>query len=101
MKIAVMGEKDFMLGFEVGGVKVSCDINDQNYVERFEEYFDKKEIGIIIMDEKFYKKMPGRIKKKLEKTISPVVISISPEGSGGADLSELIKRCLGVDLWKE
>lgn len=101
MKIAVLGEKDFMLGFELGGVKTSCEINEQNFTEKFEEYFDRKEVGIIIMDEKFHKKLPARIKKKLEKAISPVVISVSPGGAGGTDLAELIKRCLGVDLWKE
>ncbi len=101
MKIAVMGEKDFRLGFEVGGVKVSYEIGEQDFVEKFEKCFEQKDIGIIIIDERFFKKMPARIKKKLEKTISPVVISIAPEGSGGSDLSELIKRCLGVDLWKE
>jgi len=101
MKIAVMGDKDFMLGFEVGGVKATCEINDNTYIEKFDEYFDKKDVGVIIIEERFFTKLPARVKKKLEKIISPVVISMSREGSKGSDLSELIKRCLGVDLWKE
>ncbi len=101
MKIAVLGEKDFTLGFELGGIKKVKEINESNYVEAFEEYFSKEDTGIIIMDEKYFKRLPPRLRKKVEKSISPVVIAVSESGAGSSDIQALIKRSLGVDLWKE
>ncbi len=101
MKIAVMGCKDFALGFGLGGVKTPYEVNENNYVELFEKCYSEREIGIIILEEQYYKKMPARIKKKLEENISPVVISISREDVGASDLGKLMLRVFGTDIWKE
>ena len=101
MKIGIIGKKDFTVGFQLAGAKKIYEVSDQDYVEKFENCFSEQDVGIIIMDELFFKKLPLRLKKKIEKAVSPVVVSISETDIGGADLSALIKRCLGVDLWKE
>ena len=100
MKIAVIGEKDFTVGLQLGGVKAVYEVSETDYLQKFEECFNLENVGIIIMDEKYFKKLPHRIQKKIEKSISPVVVSISETDIGGADIGALIKRSLGVDLWK-
>lgn len=100
MDIAVVGDKDFVVGFELASIKKKYEVDESNYTERFEECFGRQNIGIIIMDEKFFKRLPQRLKKKIEKSVSPVVVSLSDSEAGSADLSALIKRSLGVDLWK-
>ena len=101
MKIAVLGERDFATGFRLAGIKTVYEVSDADFVQRFEECFSVEGIGIIIMDEKYFKKLPSRFKKKIEKAVSPVVVSVSETNVGGADIAELIRRSLGVDLWKE
>ncbi len=101
MKIIVMGGKDFTLGFQLGGIKEVWEIDENNYSQKFESCLVEADVGIVIIDEKYYKKLPARLKKKLEKMISPVIVSISESDVGASDISELIKRSLGVDLWKQ
>ena len=101
LKIVVIGEKDFALGFQLSGVKEVKEVNESNYVERFEKSMGEEGVGIIVMDDKYFKKLPQRVKKKIEKSITPVVIAMSETEVGASDLGALIKRCLGVDLWKE
>ncbi len=100
MEIAVIGDRDFIVGFELSGVKKMYEVSESDYLGKFEECFIKENVGIIIMEEKYFKKLPARLKKKIEKTVSPVVVSISESDIGATDISALIKRSLGVDLWK-
>lgn len=101
MKISVIGDKDFALGFRLSGIKKLCESNETNYVQNFESCFEDPEMGIIIIEERYFKKLPARLKKKIEKVVSPVIVSISGEEVGGTDIGAMIKRSLGVDLWKQ
>ena len=55
MKIAVLGERDFATGFRLAGIKTVYEVSDADFVQRFEECFSVEGIGIIIMDEKYFK----------------------------------------------
>ena len=105
MEIAIIGERDFTIGFQLCGIKNITNIEESDYSEFnsvFMQTIENAEVGIIVVNEGYYQKVPVQIRKKLEKLVSPVVVTLSDEESaGGVDLRNLIKRSLGVDLWKE
>lgn len=101
MRIAVIGSEDFALGFRVCGIKRVILAKDDDFAKKFNECFEQEDLGVIIVEESLYSTLPGRIKKRIEKTISPVVIPLSTDLSESTDLKYLIKRCIGIDLWKE
>lgn len=100
MEVAVVGDRDFVVGFELAGIKRIYEVGESDYTERFEECFTKENVGIIIVEEKYFKKLPPRLKKKIEKAVSPVIVSLSESEAAASDIATLIKRSLGVDLWK-
>ena len=105
MEISIIGERDFTLGFQLCGIKNIQNVEKSDYTnfnKVFTETIENSDIGIVVVNETYYQKMPIQIKKKLEKLVSPVVVALSDEDSaGGSDLRTLIKRSLGVDIWKE
>lgn len=99
MKICVLGKKEFVIGFQLCGIKDIFIIDENSFVEKFEECFNMQDAGVLIVEEKYFAGMPQYIKRKVEKALSPVVIPVSEE-SKSDDIKHLIKRCLGVELWK-
>jgi V/A-type H+-transporting ATPase subunit F len=99
MEIAVVGTDDFTIGFELCGVHRIYRTMNGDYMQKFDEAFNAKDNGVIIVDEDDFSKLPPHIQKRVEKTLSPVVVPVSELGKG-ADIRALIKRCIGIDLWK-
>jgi len=98
MRIGVLGNDDFVTGFKLAGV-------DREYLTNgevtpvFEQALKDDEVGILIIHERDFDRLPVRLIKAVEKLHRPVVITIS-EGGGKSNLREMIKRCVGIDLWK-
>ena len=98
MKIGAVGSEDFVLGFKLAGV-------DKAYVSRgdiqqvFQEAVNDEEVGIIVIHEKEYSDLPLATIKAMENASRPIVITISEE-EGESNMREMIRRCIGVDLWK-
>jgi len=98
MEIAVLGTDDFVTGFRLAGVKDTF-VVENNFDEKISEVLQKKEIGVIVVEQEEMDKMNSKTKRILEKLITPVLITLSSKGKE-TDLRELIKRTVGVDLWK-
>jgi len=98
MQIGVIGNDDFVTGFQLAGVR-NVYVTEKNADERVDEALENKEIGILIMDQNDYDTLSHRARSKLEKLVTPVVVTLSREGKE-TDLRSLIKRSVGVDLWK-
>lgn len=100
MQIAVLGDDDFVTGFQLAGVKMIYPAKDEELEGKVAEIMETEEIGVLVMKEEDYEKLTVGVKKKLDKTIAPVIVTLAGTEEKGA-LGELIKKCVGVDLWKE
>ncbi|MBU2100444.1 V-type ATP synthase subunit F [Candidatus Micrarchaeota archaeon] len=98
MDIAVLGTDDFVTGFRLAGVRNTFVVAN-NFDEKIDEVLGNKEIGVIVIEQEEMDKMNPKTKRILEKLITPVLITLSSKGKE-TDLRELIKRTVGVDLWK-
>ncbi|MBU1120676.1 MAG: V-type ATP synthase subunit F [archaeon] len=98
MEIAVVGTDDFVTGFQLSGVRTVFVI-EKDVDEKIMEAINSPEVGVIVMEEEELAKASFRTKKLLEKLVKPVLITLSSKGKE-TDLRQLIKRTVGVDLWK-
>ncbi len=98
MQVAVIGTNDFVTGFQLAGVKNTFIINEK-LEEKIGEALEKQEMGVLVMDQADLDKATHKTKKALEKVVTPVIITLSLEGRE-SDLRSLIKKAVGVDLWK-
>lgn len=99
MQIAVVGSDDFITGFRLAGIKALYETNEQNIDQKIQDMIEIEDIGVIVLMEEDYQKVGLATKRKLEKIVSPVIITLA--GEEKSSLRELIKRSIGVDLWKE
>ncbi|MFB6182473.1 MAG: V-type ATP synthase subunit F [Candidatus Nanohaloarchaea archaeon] len=94
-KIAVIGDSEFTLGFRLAGVKKIYD--KENFNQKIEKILNSEEIGILIMNEKDRENLTKRKKQKVEKSVDPVVITLSEEAESER-LNEKIKKAIGADI---
>ncbi|PIU21676.1 MAG: V-type ATP synthase subunit F [Candidatus Diapherotrites archaeon CG08_land_8_20_14_0_20_34_12] len=99
MQIAIVGSDDFITGFRLAGIKALYETNGQDIDRKMQGMIEIEDIGIIVLREEDYQKVGLATKRKLEKMVSPVIITLA--GEEKSSLRELIKRSIGVDLWKE
>ena len=98
MEIAVVGNDDFATGFALAGVRYYF-TSETNLDEKVEEALKYKEIGVLVMEEEQFQSLNNKTKKMVEKLVKPVLVLISDKGKE-TNIREMIKRSLGVDLWK-
>ena len=98
VKIAVVGGNDFVVGFQLAGIKDVIEIND-NYFAQLKNFENKKEIGIVVVDEKIIEKLEPHQRLDIEASVEPVFIPVSTTTEQDS-LKKLIKKSIGVDLWK-
>src|SRR3989344_620718 len=98
MEVAVIGNDDFVTGFQLAGVR-NIFVTDGNTDEMIENALENKSIGILVMEQADYDNLSHKVMGRLEKLATPVVVTLSREGKE-TDLRSLIKRSVGVDLWK-
>ena len=98
MEIAVVGNDDFATGFALAGARYIF-TSETNLDEKIEEALKHNEIGVLVMEEEQFQSLNLKTRKNLEKLVKPVIVLISEKGKE-TDIRELIKRSLGVDLWK-
>lgn len=101
MDIVVFGGTNFSLGFQLCGIRKTYPADAEDFAQTFEEKLMGDKTGIIIVENQYYTELSSRLKKRAENAISPVVIALSEEGAGASDIGKLIKRSLGIDLWRD
>ncbi len=101
MKIITIGDHDFVVGFKFGGVDGIVIKNKSETLNVVKELIEKKNIGIIIIQEKFYNEVKDVVDELLEGRLYPVIVSV-PGKEGKITkmdvLSKLIKRAIGVEI---
>jgi V/A-type H+-transporting ATPase subunit F len=88
-----------VLGFNLAGVKKSHTANtEEELVSKIGEVMADPNVGILVLKQSDYNRLPKRLQEQLSESIKPTIISIGTEQS--TEMREKIKRAIGVDLWK-
>ena len=99
MEIAFVGGSESVLGFDLAGVKKSYAANTEDeMVSKIGEVMADSNVGILVLKQSDYNKLPKRLQEQLSESIKPTMITIGTEQS--TEMREKIKRAIGVDLWK-
>ena len=99
MEIAFVGGSESVLGFNLAGVKKSYEANtEEEMVSKIGEVMADSNVGILVLKQSDYNKLPKRLQEQLSDSIKPTMIAIGTEQS--TEMREKIKRAIGVDLWK-
>ncbi|MBT3465191.1 V-type ATP synthase subunit F [archaeon] len=101
-EIYVVGGSDFTLGFYLTGIRNIVNVVEKKDVERtFLKLSSNTNIGIIITDNITVSKLPTVLKKKVENSVKPITVVLSEDDSSQDNLRDMVKRSIGVDLWKK
>jgi len=99
MEIAFVGGSESVLGFNLAGIKKSYGANtEEEMVSKIGEVMADSNVGILVLKQSDYNKLPKRLQEQLSESIRPTIITIGTEQS--TEMREKIKRAIGVDLWK-
>ena len=99
-EIGVMGSPDFVLGFNLAGVRRTYAVDAQEFPRAVERLIANPEnLGILVVEGSNLEALPPLVRKKVTDSLEPVVVAMG-EGAGEADLREKVKRAIGIDLYK-
>ena len=98
VKIAVAGSNEFIVGFQLAGIRDTIELTGNQYNE-LKNLKSKKEFGIVVFDEKLMDNLEIHQKLDIESSVDPVFIPVSAKVEQDS-LRRLIKKSVGVDLWK-
>ncbi len=99
MEMAIIGSDDFVTGFQLAGLKHSFVVTDKEIDEKVNRLIGNQDFGVLVMEEKDFQALSFNTKKRLEKAVTPVIVTLSETGQE-VSLREMIKQNVGVDLWK-
>ena len=100
-KIMVLADREMAMGFRLAGVTDSVTATEEDAEKKFLELFEKKDAGIIILQDEFVHNFSHKTKRLIEGSSKPVVITIGGKGESAAgSLQQMIKRAIGITLEK-
>jgi len=97
--IAVLGTEEFVLGFELAGIRQTV-IADNDPEKQVQNLMKSSEVGVVILDENTVNKLDAYTKKEIDDSVRPVFITLS-EKAHDESLRKMIKKSIGVDLWEK
>ena len=98
VKIAAVGTNEFVVGFQLAGIKDTIELGNSPYNE-LKNLKSRKDIGIIIVDEKIMDSLEIHQRLDIDASVEPVFIPVSAKVEQDS-LKKLIKKSIGVDLWR-
>lgn len=99
MEIAALGNEQFILGFNLAGVRKGIVVTkDAN--KEFEQLMGDPSVGIVVIHKETFDMLSERNKEAALTRVKPIVVALSHDLGGEDNLRIMIKRSLGVDLWK-
>ncbi len=99
MELAIIGSDDFVTGFQLVGLRHTYAVKKEDFDSKITELISNSDIGVLVVEEKDMKNLSRVTEKKLSQIVTPVVVSLSSEGKE-SNLRDMIKKSIGVDLWK-
>ncbi len=98
VKIAAVGGSEFIVGFQLAGIKDTIELSGNSYGE-LKSIKSRKDIGIVVVDEKILDGLEPHQRLDIDASVEPVFIPVSTKVEQDS-LRKLIKKSVGVDLWK-
>lgn len=98
VKTAVLGSNEFNVGFQLAGIKEIIEVSN-NPIKDINNFKNNKEVGIVVIEEKIMEGLEKHERIEVEDSVDPVFIPISTKVEQDS-LKRLIKKSIGVDLWK-
>jgi V/A-type H+-transporting ATPase subunit F len=98
VKIAVAGSNEFVVGFQLAGIRDIIELKG-NYFNELKSMKSRKDIGVVVVDEKMMESLETHQRLEIEDSVEPVFIPVSTKTEQDS-LKRLIKKSIGVDLWK-
>ena len=99
MELAVVGSSKFVTGFRLAGVRKIHVPAADTMENKINEVLQDKDIGILVLHNEVFMRLPLSLRKRLSESVAPVVIPIGKEEE--IELRDRIKQAVGVDLWKK
>ncbi|MDQ1313119.1 MAG: V/A-type H+/Na+-transporting ATPase subunit, partial [Euryarchaeota archaeon] len=82
MEIAFVGGSESVLGFNLAGVKKSYAANTEDeLVSKIGDVMADSNVGILVLKQSDYNKLPKRLQEQLSESIKPTMITIGTEQS--------------------
>ncbi len=105
MRIVVLGDDEFITGFQLAGIKDTYECEDSWKAKNIlEDLKDMKDVGIVIIPRDIASNIRDFINEwKNEKGIYPVIIELPhlhEKGEFEDPLRNMIRRAIGVDIMK-
>jgi vacuolar-type H+-ATPase subunit F/Vma7 len=94
--IVALGTSKFVLGFQLAGIKETIVVKDA--ASDFNKFMSRKDVGIILTDDKTIKQLGERERTNIESSVNPVVVVLSTEDYSEG-LRQMIKNSIGVDVY--
>lgn len=100
MKLAVIGDMDFVTGFMLAGIVDIYEVkSDEEMIKAVEDVLRRKDIGVVVIKPEFLKKLPVALRREIEERVEPTFIAVGATG-GVEEIREKIRNAIGVDLWR-
>ncbi|MCL4341758.1 MAG: V-type ATP synthase subunit F [Candidatus Thermoplasmatota archaeon] len=97
--IAVIGERELVLGFRLVGVENSFIAEKEKGVEALQGMMRDKKFSLIMVSESLKSYMDQRTLRAIDVSTDPVVVFIPlPGGQDLESVNDLAKRILGVEI---
>jgi V/A-type H+-transporting ATPase subunit F len=99
-QIAVLGPPDFVLGFNLAGVRRTV-VTQGDFAKQLEHALAARDdTGILIVQGSDLASLPPLLRRKASDSLEPVVVAMG-EGAGEEDLREKVKRAIGIDIFNK
>ena len=100
MRIIFVGNLDETLGFKLAGIETIPVKNKQEFTEIIELLFNQKDVGIIVIADRFFEIFSEKFSSKIKKKAIPSIVFV-PSIDGihlKRSLREYIANVLGIRL---
>ncbi|MFH1780908.1 MAG: V-type ATP synthase subunit F [Candidatus Nealsonbacteria bacterium] len=101
MKIAILGNKEAIMGFKALGVDI-FGVKEKSEAENaIEEIYSKNEYAVLIITEDWFLKIKDKIEKFSQEPLPAVLFipGIGPSmGVAGSRIKKIIEQAIGSDL---
>lgn len=88
-------------GFMLVGVTEAYDVPAENAEAKLLELLQRKDAGIVILQDDYYGQLSPKMRHMLETVSKPVVVPMGlTSGASTENLQAMIKRAIGISLEK-
>ncbi len=100
MKVAVIGDPDFTLGFRLVGIRDVYEVSsDEEIVKAVEDVLKRDDVGVVVIKYDDLKKLPYTLRREIDARVTPTFVAVGGVGAV-EEIREKIRKAIGVDLWK-